>query len=520
MTKQLGTLLVWVIFILTFFVRLEAIKGNNLPFTTDQGRDMIDIRGIAVGHKPRLIGPTTSINGVYLGPFWYYFNLPPFIASGGNPASLLIWQIIWYQLAGLLFFLLLKKDDPSLAFFTSIFFLIMPLGFNTSRYSWNANAMPIFTALFILALYAFGRKQSTARSFTAGLLAGLAFQIEAAFGIIFFPFSFLCLLVFTRKIKIHFWHLVGFLVTLSPQGLFEIRHQFPSTKVLLAEFSGQSAMLGERLSFPERISDRLVALTKLIQETSHLPVAYLFPIFGLVCLLALMFCLRGYLTKSITQFILLNFTFVIFSLLFYLVFPQALKGWYLLGLSVPLVLLYGGSQAALWMTGDRFIRFALMALVSFSFFFTYLAQTEYLSVSQTMGTANRSSLKNSLSDLDWVYQQADGKGFKAYSYLPSIYDYPYQYLYWWYGAKKYGYQPNDVAYLPNQPEYIENMKSFITKTRPLPENEPVFLIIEKDEQNPAFEDAWLGNFAPLCLVDQVNYPSSVEIRKLVYCPSK
>src|SRR3989344_4306331 len=192
-----------IILFLTFFVRLEAIKNHNLPFTTDQGRDMIDIRSIAVGHKPRLIGPTTSINGVYLGPFWYYFNLPPFIASGGDPSSLLIWQIIWYQLAGLSFYLFLKKENPSLAFFTSIFFLIMPLGFNTSRYSWNANAMPIFTALFILALYAFGRKQNSARLFTIGLLAGLAFQIEAAFGIIFFPFSILYSLAITRKIKLH-----------------------------------------------------------------------------------------------------------------------------------------------------------------------------------------------------------------------------------------------------------------------------------------------------------------------------
>lgn len=519
MTKRPQTLLVWVIFILTFFVRLDAIKGNNLPFTTDQGRDMIDIRGIAVGGKPRLIGPTTSINGVFLGPFWYYFNLPPFIASGGDPASLLVWQIIWYQLAGLLFYLFLKKENPSLAFFTSVFFLIMPLGFNTSRYSWNANAMPIFTSLFLLSLYLLGQKPTAKHALATGLLAGLALQIEAAFGILFFPFSLLSLLLVTRKLKFHLWHLVGFLITLLPQALFEVRHQFSLTKVLLTEFSGKSAMLGERLSFHERLADRWAATTKLASETSHLPVSYLFPIFGIVCFVALAFSFKGHLTKSNRQFVLLNFAFIVFSLLFYLLFPQTLKGWYLLGLSVPLVLLYGSSLASLWEINDRLIRTGLSALVFLSLLFTYTAQAEYLSVAQKMGDQNKSSLKNSLAVIDWVYEKAAGNGFKAYSYLPSIYDYPYQYLYWWYGAKKYGYQPNDVAYLPNQPEYIENMRVYLTKTRPLPGNEPVFLIIERDEQNPTFETAWLGNFSGLCLVEKVDLGYPVQIRHLERCPN-
>jgi|CXWL01.1.fsa_nt_gi hypothetical protein len=506
-----------IIFLITFFVRLEAIKENNLPFTTDQGRDMIDIRGIAISHKPRLIGPTTSINGVYLGPFWYYFNLPPFVASGGDPSSILVWQIVWYQLAGLLFYQILKQENSTLAFFTSVFFLIMPLGFNTSRYSWNANAMPTFTALFVLALYLLGQKVSARRALLTGLLAGLSLQIEAAFGILFFPFSFLCLVFVSRKLKFHLWHLVGFLITLIPQGLFEIRHQFPLTKVLLTEFSGKSVMLGVRLSFPERLADRWTAITTLISQTSHLPVSYLFPIFGLVCFAALALSFKGYLTKSYRQFVLLNFAFIIFSLLFYLVFPQALKSWYLLGLSSPMVFLYSSSLASLWQIKERLIRAGLVALVFFSLIFTYTAQAEYLSVAKKMGDANKSSLKNSLAVIDWVYEKAAGTGFKAYSYLPSIYDYPYQYLYWWYGAERFGYVPNDLAYLPNQPEYIENRMAYLTSTRPLSENEPVFLIIERDDQNPAFEEAWLGNFSGLCLVEKVDFDFPVEIRHLIRC---
>lgn len=514
MTKKI---IFFIIFILTFFVRLDAIKNNNLPFTTDQGRDMIDIRSIAVGHKPRLIGPTTSINGVYLGPFWYYFNLPPFIVSGGDPGSLLVWQIIWYQLAGLMLYLYLKKDNLSLAFFTSVFFLIMPLGFNTSRYSWNANAMPIFTALFILSVFALVKNQTPKKSFLTGLLAGISFQVEAALGVIFFPFAFLYLLLFTRKIKIFFWLVLAFLITLIPHGIFELRHQFPLTKVLLSEFSGKSTMLGERLNFAQRLSDRISALTTLVRDSSHLPSSYLFPIFIIAIFLSLVLIIKRYLSKSNRDFLLLNTSFVLFSAIFFLIFPQPLKSWYLLGLAVPLLLLYSSSLASIYSLGDRYLNLAISGLFIFSLYFTFVAQSEYLAIAQKMGSDNRSSLKNSLADIDWIYQHAKGQGFRAYSYLPSIYDYPYQYIYWWYGAKKYGFHPNDVAYLPDQPEYIDNMKSYFSKIRPLGGNLPTFLIIERDEQNPAFESAWKGNFASFCEVEKIVFGYPVEVRHLEKC---
>ena len=81
-----------IIFLISTYLKLAPILNNNFPFTMDQARDMLDIREIAVGFHPVLIGPTTSINGVFLGPFYYYFNLIPFIISGGDPAFLVYWS--------------------------------------------------------------------------------------------------------------------------------------------------------------------------------------------------------------------------------------------------------------------------------------------------------------------------------------------------------------------------------------------------------------------------------------------
>jgi len=98
------------------------------------------------------------------------------------------------------------------------------------------------------------------------------------------------------------------------------------------------------------------------------------------------------------------------------------------------------------------------------------------------------------------------------------YAYPYQYLYWWYGNKQYGYVPNDLAYLPNQPEYIENRLAYLTFTRPLPNKETVFLIIEDDNDHPDFRSLWLGNFAHLCVVEKEVFLFGTEVRRLGGCP--
>ena len=515
--KKVSLPLFLIVFFLTFWVRISAVGNGNFPFTIDQGRDLIDIRSIAVGGKLRLTGPTTSINGVFLGPLWYYFNLPPFIATGGDPAAPLLWQIIWYQLAGLSVYLLIKKADHNLAFFASTFFLLMPLGFNTSRYFWNANAMPIFTVFYLLSLYLVSLKTNPFRAALLGLAAGLALQIEAALGIIFFPFSFLFLFLTTRKIKVHLFHLFAFLATLLPQALFEIRHGFSMTKVFLSEVGGGSSLLGKKMTLGERLADRWEIIRNLVTQISHIHPNLLFAVFALLSIGAVYFLIKKIGPKSSRQFVAINFAFLLFAFVFYLLFPKEIKSWYLLGLAVPLIFLYTSSLSLVFGRGGPLASTAIILLVALSLFSTYQAQSEYLKVAAAMSTNNKSSLKNEKQVIDWVYQHAEGQGFKAYSYLPSIYDYPYQYLYWWHGNKQYGYVPNDLAYLPDQPEYIENRLAYLTFTRPLPNKETVFLIIEDDPEHANFRSLWLGNFAHLCVVEKEVFLFGTEVRRLGRC---
>src|SRR3989344_7066754 len=79
-------------------LRLLAIQNYNFAFTWDQARDLIDLRRLVFGYTPLLVGPTTGLTGVFVGPFWYYFNAPPFFLSRGDPSSVVIWLIASYLL--------------------------------------------------------------------------------------------------------------------------------------------------------------------------------------------------------------------------------------------------------------------------------------------------------------------------------------------------------------------------------------------------------------------------------------
>jgi len=502
--------------ILSFAIMMAAVHNNNFSFTMDQGRDMVDIRHMVVTTTPRLVGPTTSINGVLLGPSWYYFLLPAFLLGGGNPAALVIWQIIWYQLSAVFLWWALSQKSRSLGLITLVLYLFMPVGFNINRYFWNANAMPIFTAFYFGSLYLSVLHPSVIKMLITGLLAGVALQIEAAFGIVFFPFAFLYSLITKQKFKNLAFLTAGFITTLVPQIIFELRHGFIMTRVFLDEFSGKASVLGGKITFAERAGERWQELVRRIIELSHSHPNTIMVVFSL-CLLI---CLFALLKKksSAGQLSRLLLSFLVFTGTFYLLFPQHLKGWYLYGLSVPLIMIIACAFEFLLSLKNIFFNLLVIILVSSQVIYATLAQSEYLKQVKSTPSNDPSNLHNQFTALDWVYANAGGEGFKAYNYIPSVYDYNYHYLYWWYGAKAYGYHPSEVAYLPNQPEYIRDNPLLWTKAKPLRPDSPIFLLIETDKEMPIREQKWLGNFAHLCEQGKTDFPFGLKAIKLQPCP--
>src|SRR3989338_541358 len=78
---------------------------------------MLDVREMIVLGNFRLIGSTTSIEGVYFGPFWYYLLSISFIITGGNPYGPILLEIFLWVVGGYFLLSLVLKYYGKLSFF-------------------------------------------------------------------------------------------------------------------------------------------------------------------------------------------------------------------------------------------------------------------------------------------------------------------------------------------------------------------------------------------------------------------
>lgn len=500
------------------FIRVSQVANYNFPFTTDQARDMLDIRNIVAGKNLTLIGPTTSINGVFLGPGYYYFNVLPFFIGGGDPAYLVYWNILWYSLAAAILLFVHRKSDSSFGFFASIFFIMSPIYFQTTKYFWNSNSMPYFVVFYFIALIFFLLSPGAKKAFLSGMLAGVCMQFQAAFGILLLPFALIMGLFKKVGFKYLLIQIGAFLITLIPQLLFEFRHQFIMSKIFIREMSGTGDILKGKLDFWETVASHKESF---IQQ-AHGIIALPYNLDLVVLLAAVLFlALKIYqrkLSPLLTLYTQTGAGFLVFSFCFYSFYHYALKDWFVLSLSVPYLLLLSAFFASVYQhtIHNRTYRFSpaviALLLMLVSLIYSSTDQTQFIPKNPEFRSDDKSNLRNELQAIDWVYEQTAGKGFKAYNYIPSVYDFPYQYLYWWYATPKYGYQPEIITYKDGVPEYITNNNLFLTKTKPQQDN--LIALIYEDDDNTGRRQAWGGDFTQYCPVKQIQYDwgTSAEIR--------
>lgn len=487
------------IFVLTLLFRLFYVSNYNFAFTIDQARDMLEIRKIAIGRDLVFIGPITSLNGVYLGPFWYYFNLPAFVIGAGNPSALVFWQIIWFHLVALIIYVAFKKKNPAFAIISSALFLLSPNLIRAVSYSFNANFLPALVALFLFLLSRTDKKKSKFQFLLLGLLAGLSLQTESAFGILLLPLAIAILLIKRVSLSDFLYLLIGFGITLFPQLAFELKHNFLMTKTFLAEFANKTNILGQHLDFGSKVLDRFRHYLGVLNGS--LPLGWLIlPLF-----IAALFWRQGYPVS----FGLINILLLVFSLGLYFIYPNKLKDWWTINFTIPFLFIL----AAFISSVPRKIGLFILLLIVVNAGSFHLTK-----VKERLETRSddRALLLNQLETIDWIYGKAKGGGFRVYNYTPAIYDYNYQYLFWWYGGDKYGYQPEKVTYQDGVPEYVESGEKYWKKIRVTDETLLTFLIIEPDERNERF-NSWLDQFKNLCLIEEKSFPWPIKVQIRTSC---
>lgn len=498
MSKNITTIIIFILLIGISY-RLAVTANGRFLFNMDNGRDMVDIREMVILKKPRLIAHTTSIQGVFFGPAWYYLSAIPFVVTSGNPYGSIIMLILFWVVGG--FFLLqLVKRFGAFAFLSAgMLWVASDYVMLATLYAFNPNPIILLTPLYIYILEKYTKTGKLIYSQALWFLGGLFFNFQINFGI-FIPFINILAIFFIDKKLLKSKNLwigfIFFIVTLMPQIFFDIRHQFIMSKALINFLTADSG-------FGLNIFSRLQVVSKGFYDT-FLPILLNQKILMLIVLTFSIPVLLGFVkNKRKEPLIWISLFYIFVPFLGYLILPVPINPWYLGGeMAASLVLIaYFLKQA------NKIISLPLSILIIWfglgnivNFFINDFGKPNL----------DPSLLKNEIAAIDYVYQYAKGQNFKVYTFMPSVYDYPYQYLFWWYGQKKYGFAPGEYAYLPNKPSYIPSQDKFQGRKDNF--SGLVFLIKEPDSNNTRSD--WEGNFANLKRIEnQMVGPLEIEIRR-------
>ena len=489
--------LIFIILLIGVIFRLCLTWDGNFLFNMDNARDMVDVREMVVLHKLRLTGPTSAIEGLYNGPFWYYLLAIPFVLTSGNPYGSIILEIILWFMGGAFLLKLVSRWGN---------YLILPIGalwvssnyvVLTNLYAFNPNPVILLTPVFIYCLVEYLKEGKLGWAVLSWFLAGLFFNFEMNFGV-FTPVIILASLLLTKKFKLlkttGFWlGVAAFILTLTPQILFDIKHHFIMSKSVLRFLSESPS---SNFDFPLRLRSISESFFNTFSATLMNHKTFTLIIFGLFVLTC----------KQIKKDHLLLISFLTISIPFlaYLFLPVTVNAWHL-----------GGEMAAgIIILGFILKKFKLFSIpISFLIIFFALSNIANFFLHDFGKTNSDPSLyRNEIAAIDYVYKYANGRNFKVYTYLPSVYDYPYQYLFWWYGNKKYSYVPGEYAYAPQKPPYIPSQDKFEGRKDNF--SGLVFLIKEPNRNYTRF--GWEGDFIKYNwqpIEKQMVGPIEVEIRK-------
>ncbi len=499
--------LILFILIVGILYRLFLTAHGNFIFNMDNARDFVDVREMVEVGKLRLIGPTSAIDGLYTGPLWYYLLAIPYLLSGGNPYAAILMQFIFWAIGGFYLLKLIQRYSKWLIVPIGLIWIASNYVVLANVYSFNPNPVLLLTPLLIYSLVECIGEKKDKWIIIAWALAAAFFNLEMNAGF-FIPFIILIsILWFDKKLFKNKFFWIGvfvFILSLLPQILFDLRHQFVMSKALinfLTESKNSSDIL-QRIGLTADMFHRVLEATLMNQKQLT---------YFLEILFFLIFIKNIFAKNSKNYIFYISSLFFLIPFLGYLIIPVTVNMWHLGDFSASALILIGFILFSSWksnLLGKVVSFFLSITIIYFSFLNIFYSFTTNFG----KPSLDPSEYSNEIKAIDYVYKEAKGQDFKVYTYLPSVYDYPYQYLFWWYGRKKYGYLPKEYAYLPNKPKYIPSQEYFQSKDVGRVNSRKVFLIKEPNRNYTLY--GWEGELIKLKSISKTQLgPIEVEIKE-------
>jgi hypothetical protein len=220
--------------LLGFVVR--AIFPLYREFSFDQEQIAQAARKISQG-KLTLIGPQTGPIAFHTGPLIYYLAAPIYWLNHFHPiansqVSWLIYLVTavvlwWFGKQGI-------KKKATLVFVG--FYALSPFLVSLDLFTWNPNLSFLSASLTLLPLLSAVKGEVKRIHYLSGFL-GMFLAYQAHFsGLLLLPIVGTCFLVFAKRFSrwLFFWMFLGFVVSLVPLLVFDLRHDFLNIRSVVA----------------------------------------------------------------------------------------------------------------------------------------------------------------------------------------------------------------------------------------------------------------------------------------------
>lgn len=195
-------------FLLTVVVLIAAVVTFRFlyyqtTFGYDMARDAFHAYDILFNQNLKIIGPGTDIPGLNHGVLWFYFLVAPYFIAQQDPQITVMFfyilaiatiPFIW-KLAMTLF------KDKSVAFVSTVLYSFSPLVVPFSSWMSNPIICLYLTPPLLLLIYAYIKKQSIKKAFFIGLIYGLLIQSQLA-NLLLLPSILIYVFVFKVKVKL------------------------------------------------------------------------------------------------------------------------------------------------------------------------------------------------------------------------------------------------------------------------------------------------------------------------------
>jgi len=430
---------------------IEVLSGNYL-FGFDQGLFFQDVKKIVIDHRLTLIGPYTGgQGGLFQGSGWYYLLSIPFFLTNGNPyGAMILMFLLGLATVGFAIFYGSKMFGQKTGIIIGFLIAISSAIIAQSRFIWSPFPISLLSVFYLYFLYQTLLKKQKfilLATFTIGLMSHFETAIA---GTLFLQFMLLSPFMLAKKLVSLRYYLLSigsFLLTMLPLFLFNFKHNSILLNGILNLFPKTSGASAHEIFLWKILSNHFDVFRfnfLSIFQSSHI----LWPVILAIFLIGTIFYLKDK-KKSFAQklFVLYLATSPITLFLVFMLYLWPIWEWWILELMIFYSFLFG--ILSVYVLKKRILRpFIIAVYVIFSWSFINQTIGWYKNDFNDYGGTQK--IKGKLDAIDYIYKDylkssaykdAKGEKFGLLVFSPPVYTYPYDYLLWWYGKRKYGFIP-------------------------------------------------------------------------------